>query len=80
MVGLIHLNGVALYAFAVTEGDVVRVRVSADEWARLDLAAGQRVQLDVPGGAAACRLLTAVEHDPPVVWLRLVPLSTRRAS
>jgi hypothetical protein len=80
MVGLIELNGTALYAYVVPQGDVVKVRVSADDWERLWLSSGQRVRLDVPGRTASPLLLATVDQEPPVVWLRLVPLEVRRAS
>lgn len=80
MVGQVVLNGVAVYAFVVTDQDSVRMRLSADDWERLGLMPGQRIRVERPGQTASALLLTAAEHEPPVVWLRLVPLTTRRAS
>lgn len=80
MVGQIGLNGTAVYAYVVPHGDGVRVRVSADDWERLGLSSGQRVRLDVPGRTALPLLLATADQEPPVVWLRLVPLGARRAS
>ena len=80
MVGQVVLNGVAVYAFVVADGSSVRVRVSADDWERLGLSPGQRVRVERPGRTASALLLTAAEHEPPVVWLNLMPLTARRAS
>ena len=80
MVGQIGLNGVAVYAYVVVDGAEVRVRVSADEWERLGLSPGQRVRLEQHGREESLFLLARAEHEPPVVWLRLVPLTARRAA
>jgi hypothetical protein len=78
MVGQINLNGVAVYAYVLVDGAGVRVRVSADDWERLNLSPGQRVRYDPPGRKGPALLLARADHEPPVVWLRLVPLTTRQ--
>jgi hypothetical protein len=79
MGGPIHLNGSMIYAFVVTKGDDLRVRVSADDLERLGLVAGQQVKVNGPGRDAETRLLARVEEIPPLVWLVFSPLSARRA-
>jgi hypothetical protein len=79
MGGAIELNGVVVYAYVVADETGTRVRVSADDWERLGLAPGARVQLAGAGREAEGLLLTAAEQQPPVVWLHLRKLTSRRA-
>jgi hypothetical protein len=65
MVGQISLNGVAVYAYVLADGDGVRVRVSVDDWERLGLSPGQRVRYDPPGRTGLALLLAKADHDPP---------------
>lgn len=79
MGGPIQLNGAMIYAFVVTKGDDLRVRVSTDDMERLGMIAGQQVKVNGPGRDAETRLLARVEESPPLVWLVFAPLSARRA-
>lgn len=79
MGGPIELNGIVIYAYTIQDDAGTRVRVSADDWERLGLAPGARVRVGVKGREAEALLLTAVEQQPPIVWLHLKRLTTRRA-
>lgn len=58
-----------LYAFVVTEGEAIRLRVSAEECDRLDLFVGKQVPMVVGDGEAAGALVVGVTREPPFVWV-----------
>lgn len=65
----IRINGVAVFAFE-SQG---RLRLSLDDWERLDLMPGRHVMV----GDRGTYLLVATDEEPPFVWLRLQSLSPR---
>ena len=73
--GPVEVNGFLIYA-QVTDpgGGSVRLRLSADEWDRLDAGVGHRVRVGRPGREPAEVLVTAADRVPPFVWLDLLPL------
>lgn len=79
MGGPIELNGLVVYAYVVQDEAGTRVRVSLDDWEKLGLAPGARVRVGGGGREPEALLLTAAEQQPPVVWLHLRRLTTRRA-
>ena len=72
--GPVTVDGVTVYAyFTDRPGGVVRVRVSADEWERLDLFPGRPVRVGLPGRGPADVWVTSATHLPPFVWVDLAP-------
>jgi hypothetical protein len=67
-VGAVTIGGVPLYAYFHEAAGRVRVRVSADEADRLDLLAGRRLAVGLPGRAVADLLVSAVRREPPFAW------------
>ena len=71
--GPVEINGGVVYAyFTEDERGGLSARLSADEWERLGLHAGQWVRVRFPGQDVVELLLTAVSPAPPVVWLTLL--------
>lgn len=64
----VGLNGAEVWAFVVEQDGGLRVRLSADDWERLNLVRGQRVAVRLPGRADAWLYLTHTEETPPFVW------------
>jgi len=63
-----------VYAYFTTDGDALRIRVSVDEADKLDVVAGARVRVKLPGREVAEVLITAVSRQPPLVWVELAPM------
>jgi hypothetical protein len=78
--GAVGWGNEVVYAYLTTIGKTVRLRVSVDEADRLDVVAGQRVRLTLPGCEPAELLVTAVNSMPPFVWVELTSLVASRAS
>lgn len=69
--GMVTLDGKPVAA--LWEGDVRRLRLSADDWERLGLLRGQRVDVALPGRPPAAAFIAADTFTPPAwVWLTLV--------
>lgn len=66
---LVTVNGVAVWAFVIELDGGLAVRLSPDDWERMDLRRGQRVPVRLPGGEALSVGLAEVRDDPPVVWV-----------
>ena len=79
MGGPVKLNGVLIYAFIATSGaNGVGVRVSTDDWERLGLCPGHQVRVEGTGVDGNFLLASATE-EPPLVWVRFLPLASRIA-
>jgi hypothetical protein len=79
MGGPVKLNGVVIYAFIAPNGENgVGVRVSTDDWERLCLCPGHQVRVEGPGANGTFLLASAAE-EPPLVWVRFRPLTSRVA-
>ena len=74
----ITLDGRPVYGVIAADDLGVRVRVSADEFEQLGLAPGRQVRFGA-GDQSGTYLLTAADQAPPLVWLRLSPLSGKVA-
>jgi hypothetical protein len=77
--GAVGWGNELVYAYLTTTGKTVRLRVSVDEADRLDVLAGQRVRITLPGCEPADLLVTSVSSTPPFVWVELTSLVTSRA-
>lgn len=66
---LIELNGAEVWAFVVEDAGGFRIRLSLDDWQRLNLALGQRLPVRFPGANAVRLFVTAATEQPPVVWV-----------
>jgi hypothetical protein len=64
----VGLNGAEVWAYVVEHDGGLRIRLSADDWERLNLFRGQRVGVRLPGRADAWLYLTGTEEAPPFVW------------
>ena len=74
--GAVTVNGATVYAyFDDTAGRALRLRVSADDAERHQLAGGHTCGVGLPGQAAGPVLVTATDWAPPFVWLELRPLA-----
>jgi hypothetical protein len=71
--GAVRIDNVLVYALYVG-GQVVRVRVSADDWERLGLPIGVRVSVVLPGQEEAPYFLRRVTHvEPGWEWVEFSP-------
>ena len=77
--GAVGWGNELVYAYLTTAGKTVRLRVSVDEADRLDVVAGQRVRLTLPGCEPDELLVMSVNRTPPFVWVELTSLATSRA-
>ena len=81
--GPVMLNGSLVYGYFQASAGGTRLRLSVDEFDRLNLCEGQRVRATWPNSEPAEWLLLGVERTPPFVWLELralakpAPLSAR---
>ena len=67
----VGLNGAEVWAFVVERGGGLRVRLSTDDWERLNLFHGQRIAVRLPAQADTWLYATGTEESPPFVWLML---------
>lgn len=73
--GPVGWGGEIVYAYFTADAGVTRVRVSVDEADRLDVVAGKRVRLVLPGAGPVDALIVRVRREPPFVWVELTPLA-----
>ena len=78
--GAIQWDGVTLYGYFTVAGGVTRVRLSAEDADRLDVLAGRRVRLGLPGAEPSDGLVERVRREPPFAWVELTPLAPAVAS
>jgi hypothetical protein len=64
----VGLNGADVWAFVVGRAGGLRVRVSTDDWERLNLFRGQRISVSLPGRGDTWLYLTETGEAPPFVW------------
>jgi hypothetical protein len=77
--GPVSVGGVTVYGYFDATGGGVRLRLSVDDWDRLDLCEGRRVAVRLPGRDAEELLVAAADRVPPFVWADLTPAAKRRA-
>jgi hypothetical protein len=78
--GAVGWGGETLYCYVTVAGGVTRVRLSADDADRLDVIAGMRVRLTLPGAEQFDGLVERVRREPPFAWAELTPLAPATAS
>ncbi len=71
--GGIVVAGRTLYGQYVATRDGLRIRVGADDWARLNLHEGERVAVALPGGRAADYFVYRETWTDPGYWVELAP-------
>jgi hypothetical protein len=69
---LIGVNGAEVWAYVVELQGGLRVRLLIDDWERLGLFRGQRIQIRLPEKADQWLYLAEVTETPPVVWVVMV--------
>ncbi|QEL14821.1 hypothetical protein [Limnoglobus roseus] len=69
--GLVSIGTELLYAFYSVEGRSARLRVSIDEFDRLDLFQGKPVRIGLPEQEPRTVLVMAVSHAPPFAWVEV---------
>jgi len=67
----IQLNGFAVWGFVIEIGRGLRLRLSVDDWERLGLNPGQRIQVRIPNRFDAWLIVAELVEVPPVVWVML---------
>ena len=78
--GPVEWGGKRVYAYFTIIGSVTRMRVSLDEAYRLDVVAGVRVMVRLPGQEPADGLVVRVRREPPFAWIEVTPLAQPTAS
>ena len=73
--GPVGWGGEVVYCYFTADAGVTRVRVSVDEADRLDVVAGQRVWLGLPGAEPVDVLIVRVRREPPFAWVELTALA-----
>jgi hypothetical protein len=73
--GPVAVNGTVVYGYWADRGEGGRLRLGLDDWDRLGLHPGQRVRIGRPDQPPTEVLIAAVDRNPPVVWLELVPVA-----
>jgi hypothetical protein len=72
-VGVVFVNGFGVWCLWVAEsgaaGDVVKVRMSLDDFDALGVHEYQRVRLKLPRRDEASLYLRSRRENPPFVWL-----------
>lgn len=79
-IGPIGVNGTTVYAYYTIESNTVRVRVSVDEADGLNIVAGLRIRLTLPEQTSRDLLVTAINRNPPYVWMNLEPVARNATS
>ena len=69
--GPVLFAGTSIYAYFTLDGDMARLRMSADECDRLDLFAGKQVRVGLPRREPTGALVTAVRAEPPFAWVEM---------
>jgi hypothetical protein len=69
MESVIGINGFEVWAYVAEMDEGARIRVSLDEWQKLNLGIGQRIPVRLPGKADAWLFITHVTELPPIVWV-----------
>jgi hypothetical protein len=69
MESVIGMNGYQVWAYVVELADGARIRVSLDEWQKMNLGVGQRILVRVGEEADVWLFITHVTELPPVVWV-----------
>lgn len=75
----VRLDREMLYAFLLTDREVLRLRVSADECDRLDLFAGKQLRMAIEDGGQYPALVLAVRREPPFAWVAVEFPAVRRS-
>ena len=78
--GAVGWGGETVYAYFTVTAGVTRVRLSGDDADRLDVLAGMRVRLALPGAEPFDGLVERVRREPPFAWVELTPLAQAAAS
>ncbi len=73
--GPVMLNGQLVYTYVQTTDSHPRLRLSVDEFDRLNLWEGSRIRISWPQEQVEEWLLLRAERLPPYVWLELQPLA-----
>lgn len=73
--GPVAVNGARVYGYWTDRDGVCRLRLTLDDWDRLGLHPGQRVQFGRPDQPPEEVMIAAADRNPPVVWLDLVPVA-----
>lgn len=74
--GPVTVNGSTVYAYYdQSAGRPLRLRVSADDAERHQLADGHTCGVALPGRQPLPALVTAANWAPPFVWVELAPLA-----
>jgi hypothetical protein len=69
---LIGLNGADVWAYVVELSGGLRMRLSIDDWERLNLFRGQRIPVRRPGRSDEWFYIAEEVELPPVVWVTMV--------
>lgn len=69
--GGIVIAGRTLYGLFVVRQDGLRIRVSPDDWDRLNLHEGERVRVALPGGRATDYFVYRETWTDPGYWVEL---------
>ncbi|HJZ55373.1 MAG TPA: hypothetical protein VKE74_10465 [Gemmataceae bacterium] len=73
----VQIGGAVVYAVFVQLGQALRLRLSADEWERLGVPIGARVDIAAQGlSMAAFFVASATYVDPGWQWVECVPAPT----
>ncbi|MCE9561527.1 MAG: hypothetical protein K8U57_05685 [Planctomycetes bacterium] len=68
---VVGLNGFEVWGFVVEQEAGLRVRLTLDDWLKLNFGVGQRIPVRLPDRDNVLLFVTHVTESPPIVWITL---------